>query len=243
MPDKEYVCPQCGPDPAGADEHAERHHTRQPSDMRLGLVSDFSFNVSGSLYPGAMTRLLAMGDVVYHFPHPGGLEDHVAIAMAKTMEFGDTNRAPEGRYVQLGAGKKFIRDWVNLDFPEWDAETMPLPFEDGSIDGIASYHTLDHIKNVIPLLAEIQRVLAIDAWFVNIVPHYDSELWHSDLTHVSQFGTETWRSIFSTRHYDHKAVEGHTQWSLEIEFNMIMAFTERNSVLVTKLVKGTKVHV
>src|ERR1019366_2879677 len=117
-----------------------------------------------------------------------------------------------GLYVQLGTGHKLINGWHNLDYPTWDAETMPLPYGDESITGIASYHTLDHIKRVIPLLAEIQRVLVPGGWFVNVVPHYDSELWHSDLTHVSQFGTESWRSIFSTRHYDHSAVDGHTEW-------------------------------
>lgn len=26
-PDPNYICPQCGPDPAGASEHARTHHT------------------------------------------------------------------------------------------------------------------------------------------------------------------------------------------------------------------------
>jgi SAM-dependent methyltransferase len=172
------------------------------------------------------------------FPHPFGLIGHVAIAMGKAMDFNSTPYLRGEKYVQLGAGKKLIQYWDNLDYPEWDAEKMPLPYENDSIAGIASYHTLDHIKRVIPLLSEIQRVLKTGGWFVNIVPHYDSELWHSDLTHVSQFGTETWRSVFSTRHYDHAAVEGHVEWKLKIEFNMIMGFTERNTVLVTKLTKG-----
>jgi SAM-dependent methyltransferase len=172
------------------------------------------------------------------YPHPVSLADHVRIAMVKNMVFEPTPIEAGGNYVQLGAGRKMIRGWDNLDYPEWDAETMPLPYADRTIDGIVSYHTLDHIKGVIPLLGEIQRVLAYGAWFVNIVPHYDSELWHTDLTHVSQFGIETWRSIFSTRHYDHEAVRGNAVWQMKIEFNMTMAFAERNTVLVTKLVKG-----
>jgi SAM-dependent methyltransferase len=179
-----------------------------------------------------------MDEVTVHL-HPFGLRSHLEIAMGIEMNFDTTVRFSGGKYVQLGAGHKHIKGWDNLDYPEWDAETMPLPYNNDSVAGIASYHTLDHIQGVIPLLADIQRVLMVGGWFVNIVPHYDSELWHSDLTHKSQFATETWRSIFSTRHYNHAAVEGHTDWKLNIEFNMIMGFTERNTVLVTKLVKGT----
>lgn len=170
--------------------------------------------------------------------HPNSLKDHIEIAMVRPMNFEMTPALNGGRYVQLGPGNKFIDGWHNLDFPEWDGDKDKLPYEEGSIDGIASYHTLDHLARPIWVLSEIQRVLAIGGWFVNIVPHYSSELWHADLTHKSQFAVDTWRNIFSTRHYDHAAVDGNaSEWKLAIEFNMVMAFTERNAVLVTKLIK------
>lgn len=177
-----------------------------------------------------------MPDQRRFFLHPIFLEDHIRIAMLKEMDFGSEDPDDGALYVQLGAGHKLIEGWHNLDYPAWDA-ALGMPYLNDEVSGIASYHTLDHIAKPIPLLAEIQRVLKPGGWFVNIVPHYASELWHSDLTHVSQFGTESWRSIFSTRHYDHAAVDGHTEWRFRIEFNMIMGFTERNTVLVTKLVK------
>jgi len=172
------------------------------------------------------------------FPHPETLWDHWDIAMAKPPMRFEPTTPKFGNYVQIGPGRKFIRGWDNLDYPAWDANKMPLPYDDGCIDGIASYHTLDHLENPIAVLAEIQRVLVPGGWFVNIVPHYASELWHSDLTHKSQFATDTWRSIFDTRHYDHAAFGIDIEWNLKIEFNLIMAYTERNTVLVTKLVKG-----
>jgi SAM-dependent methyltransferase len=178
-----------------------------------------------------------MSDDRQWFSAPVTLKDHVEIAMMRDMYFSDTPYKQDGYFVQLGPGNKWINEYVNLDFPEWDGDKMALPFKDGEIDGIVSYHTLDHLERPIAVLAEIQRVLKDGGWFVNIVPHYASELWHADLTHKSQFATETWRSIFSTRHYDHAAVKGHVDWKLRIEFNMIMGFTERNTVLVTKLVK------
>lgn len=178
-----------------------------------------------------------MSDEIVWHDHPGTLASHIEIAMMKPMDFGLTLEKPDGHYVQLGPGHKWIKDWDNLDYPDWDAEKDDLPYPDQSIDGIASYHTLDHLSNPIKVLADIQRVLKPGGWFVNVVPHYDSELWHADLTHKSQFAIDTWRNIFSTRHYDHAAVDGHTDWKLVIAFNMIMGFAERNTVLVTKLVK------
>lgn len=169
--------------------------------------------------------------------HPETMFDHLKIAMVRNPTFDPTLFSFPGKYVQLGPGNKFIRGWDNLDFPEWDGDRDSLPYGNGSVDGIVSYHTLDHLARPIFVLAEIQRVLKPGGWFVNIVPHYASELWHSDLTHKSQFSIETWRSIFSTRHYDHAAVDGHVDWKMNIEFNMMMAFEERNAVLVTKLVK------
>jgi SAM-dependent methyltransferase len=184
--------------------------------------------------------------------HPVSLWQHWEIAMAKpdaADDFHFTDPVAGGHYVQLGPGHKRIvpRDaepleseytWQNLDYPEWDADNDPLPYDDRFINGICCYHSMDHFAKPIQVLAEIQRVLIPGGWFVNVVPHYASELWHSDLTHKSQFATETWRSIFSTRHYDHAAVSGNAaEWQLDVTFNMIMGLTERNTVLVTQMIK------
>jgi len=180
--------------------------------------------------------------------HPRSLWDHLEIAMARKIDLFSTT-APRvflgpQTYIQLGPGHKLIRSspgsvdaWYNLDYPEWNADKDPLPFGDGTIHGICTYHSMDHFANPIKVLAEVQRVLRPGGWFVNIVPHYSSELYHTDITHKSQFGVDTWRNIFSTRHYDHAAVDGHTEWKLRIEFNMIMGLTERNTILVTKLIR------
>lgn len=181
------------------------------------------------------------------YAHPSTLWDHFTIAMAKPYQtFLNTFPVPRGKYVQLGPGHKHISgssvatyDWKNLDYPEWDADKETLPYLDESIDGICCYHSMDHYAKPIQVLAEIQRVLRPGAWFVNIVPHYAGELAHTDLTHKGQFGVDTWRNIFSQRHYDHAAVteEAKEGWQLEIGFNMIMGLTERNTVLVTQMFK------
>ncbi len=180
------------------------------------------------------------------FSHPISLWDHFMVAMDRNFQtFRMTSPVISGQYIQLGPGHKHISgssvdtyNWENLDYPEWDADKDALPHDDRSIDGICCYHSMDHFAKPIRVLAEIQRVLKPGGWFVNIVPHYASELAHTDVTHKSQFGIDTWRNIFSTRHYDHAAVSGNAaEWHLEIGFNMIMGLTERNTVLVTQLFK------
>ena len=175
------------------------------------------------------------------YPHPEDLEDHIRIAMAKEEGFIWEPTVPitGGRYLQLGTGYKEIRGWMNWDYPDWDADDgEPMPLPDDFIDGIVCYHSMDHFQEPIRVLAEIQRVLVPGGWFVCVVPHYSSELWNSDITHIGRFGTETWRNIFSERHYKHdEVIIGQAIWKFRIQFNMTMALTERNTVLVTHMIK------
>lgn len=185
-----------------------------------------------------------MREQIREFPHPILLEDHFQMAMDRPMRFAPTYY-DGGKYVQFGSGLKVIKGWDNWDYQEWDADSgEPIPLPDESVDGIVCYHTMDHLSEPIWVLAEFQRVLKQGAWLVIIVPHYSSELWNTDLTHKSRFGIDTWRNVFSERHYRHAGVvAGHVEWHLQIQFNMILGVTERNLVLVTQFWKERNVQV
>lgn len=169
--------------------------------------------------------------------------DHIDIALVRDRN--DWRISPaRGHLVQLGAGKKLIEGYDNLDYPEWDAESdllWILPYEDGSVSEVVSYFTLDHLEPwaVVRLLREIQRVLMFGGTFACIVPHYSSQLANECIMHKSRFGVDTWRNIFSERQYDHKA-EGDTgeEWKLDVQVNFMYGITERNLCLVTQMVKG-----
>lgn len=168
------------------------------------------------------------------FGHPVSLWDHFDIAMVRPRaDWVPTLDAFDGMFVQLGPGKKNIDSWDNLDYPDWDADKDKLPYQDDSVDGVATYHSMDHFSRPTFVLAEVQRVLKVGGWFVNIVPHYSSELANSCIEHKSRFAVDTWRNIFSERQYDH----GPGGWQFRIGFNMLMGLTERNLVLVTQLIK------
>lgn len=165
--------------------------------------------------------------------------------------------------IQLGSGFKNLEGWRNLEYPEWDAD-KPIPaagysalkdvdvfweyespsqeisLDDPAIQGnetiseIASYHTLDHLgpDQVIRTLREIERVLIPGGTFTNIVPHGDSQLAKECIHHRSRFMIDTWRNIFSERQYAHDG-----EWKLEVGMNFTFAIAERNTVLITQLVK------
>lgn len=177
---------------------------------------------------------------IQDFPFPETFTQHFWAAMMRDAAFPITAQEQNGEYVQFGSGNKVLEGFRNWDWPDWDADSgEPIPIPDEKLDGIVCYHTLDHLAEPIRVMAEFQRVLKPMAWLVVCMPHYSSELWHTDLTHKSQFGIETWRSMFSERHYSHKGVvAGHVEWKLDVVFNMLVGVTERNLCLFTQFRKS-----
>jgi SAM-dependent methyltransferase len=183
------------------------------------------------------------------FSHPVSLWDHFNIGMIRDFpRFIDTYPVTGGLYLHLGSGRKTIDgspmatyDWRNLDYPEWDANKDQLPYDDESVDGIFTSHAMDHFARPVFVLAEAQRVLKVGGWFVNIAGHYTSELAHNCFEHRTRFATDVWKNAFSDHYYDtgDGAVDGDDGrgWKLRIGFNMIMGLTERNTVLVTQLIR------
>lgn len=165
---------------------------------------------------------------------------------------------PSGHVLNLGCGKHVLSNAINLDYPDWDAETyhieipsaikaqmtgIELPHPEmgsimttcpsGSIAGIHAYHFLEHVRDPRRMLREMQRVL-MPGGVINIcVPHYWGSMAHHDLDHKNTYAIDTWANTFSAPWYT-KDREG---WKLRIHFNMLMAITERNAAILTQLVK------
>jgi SAM-dependent methyltransferase len=170
--------------------------------------------------------------------------------------------APRGLAINLGAGLSHIEGVFSLDHPRWDAESYhieitrdmlaqfqlndpsarhPIPqagemligAPDNSIACIHAYHFLEHLHNPLRMLMEINRVL-IPGGLVNIcVPHYSGSMAHQDLDHKHTFALETWGNALRCKYYT-KDRQG---WRLRIHFNIMMAIAERNTCILTQLVK------
>lgn len=56
------------------------------------------------------------------------------------------------RYLNIGCGRRYHRDWVNLDLESIDAEIIPhdvtrgVPFEQSQFDAVYHSHILEHLK-------------------------------------------------------------------------------------------------
>ena len=112
--------------------------------------------------------------------------------------------------LNLGCGKDYIDDWVNVDFYDdskcdviHDLEEFPWPWENDSVSEIKIIHTLEHLgadwKVYIKILQEMYRVCEDDA---TIEVHVPSPWhWHytSDPTHVRPI-TPDGLNLFSKEH-------------------------------------------
>lgn len=68
-----------------------------------------------------------------------------------------------------------------------------LPFRSGSIVEVRALHVLEHIRNLIPAMEEIHRILRPGGIFIVEVPYYRHEGAFRDPTHVRFFTKNTFR--------------------------------------------------
>jgi predicted SAM-dependent methyltransferase len=135
--------------------------------------------------------------------------------------------------LNVGSGNKKIPGTIDLDLPEWDADSDPIPFREGSVSEIHCYHFLEHVKFPVRVLLEFQRVLC-SGGIVNIgVPYYTSQMQHHDLDHKNNFCEMTWKTLFQNPYYDKNKIE----WKFQIVSNFIFGIVERNLFLFTQLRK------
>ncbi len=99
--------------------------------------------------------------------------------------------------LHLGCGKEKLSGYVNCDISKEvksdkivDLEKK-LPFKDNSIDEIIINHTLEHIKNFIPLMEEIYRICEKGAIIKIRVPYFAYPGAFQDPTHVRFFTLKT----------------------------------------------------
>lgn len=158
------------------------------------------------------------------------------IGMARDV--GQLMCSTQGIHLNLGAGNgyKTLLHSVPLDYPAWDAEKDMIPFENETIQAVHAYHFMEHIKNIKFLLSEIDRVLVPGGYCNIVVPYYNSQLQHDSFDHVTWFTEKSFNLLFEQYSYEMTDYE----FSLEINFQMIMGIVERNMCLMVQLVKTGK---
>jgi SAM-dependent methyltransferase len=74
-----------------------------------------------------------------------------------------------------------------------DLEQPLSELPDNSVGRIYTRHTFEHVKDLVPLLRELRRVLRPDGVLEVIVPHFSNPYYYSDPTHVRFFGLYTFQ--------------------------------------------------
>jgi SAM-dependent methyltransferase len=112
--------------------------------------------------------------------------------------------------LNLGCGRRPLAGWVNVDREAlpgvdvvFDLETCaatPLPFEDDSFDEIAGIDLIEHVVNVLPLMAELWRVAKPGAVCRFALPYGSHDSAWEDPTHVRPYFVNSW-SYFGQPNY------------------------------------------
>jgi SAM-dependent methyltransferase len=175
----------------------------------------------------------------WNFYHPWDIYEYFTIAMARNFpRFQSTPPDNTAVFVQLGHGRKYIEGWTHIDYPEWNAETDPIPLADESVNVIATFHMLDHISDPRKVLRDAQRVLVDGGLFISIVPHYLGSTAYNCFDHKSRFSVDVWKNAMGNK-YDPS--QDNNGLEFNIGFNMIMGLSESDLVLVTQLIRKDRV--
>lgn len=90
----------------------------------------------------------------------------------------------------------------------WDLETYPWPWEDNSVDDVICMHFLEHVKDLMPFMNELHRVMKVGSKAEIVVPYYTSVRAWQDPTHVRPFAEHSflyynkkWRAENGLNHY------------------------------------------
>ncbi len=111
------------------------------------------------------------------------------------------------RKLNLGCGTDVRQGYVNIDVAPLpgvdlvrDLNDLPLPFPAGSVDEVLCKDVLEHLE-YIPLLRELQRMLAPGGRLVIESPHFTSRNAHMDPTHKHAFSIDTFQFFVRSSHY------------------------------------------
>lgn len=116
---------------------------------------------------------------------------------------------------------------------DWDGEVDALPFYDESVDEIWAVHFFEHIRNLVPLLRECERVMKTGAIMNIVVPYGAVHMAIHDVTHVRFFNEDSWPHLFYGTSYYLPA----GPWRLRIHTNFIMGVKGENIALLTQVIK------
>jgi SAM-dependent methyltransferase len=131
-----------------------------------------------------------------HEPTKISAVPHEEAMIAPTpLEFFPRIALDERKILQLGSGRKYCPDAVNVDLgaataPDLihDLDQTPWPFPADRFDEVWAYDVLEHLNDVVAAMEEIHRVCRDGAVVRITVPHFSCSNAFTDITHRHYFG-------------------------------------------------------
>ena len=91
--------------------------------------------------------------------------------------------------LNFGCGRDIRKGWVNADIQKgkkiksFDFDKFPYPFKKNTFDYVFAKNILEHLNNPLEALHELWKVCKNGAIIEVIVPYWNCEGAHSDITH------------------------------------------------------------
>jgi len=121
--------------------------------------------------------------------------------------------------LNVGCGFNKLKDYINVDKDaicrpdiKFDCEES-WPLEDSIVEEIILFHTMEHLgettEKFLFLMKEMYRVSKHDCVWKITVPHYNSDIFHIDPTHVRKISPTTLRMFDQKFNVDDLINGGH----------------------------------
>ena len=110
--------------------------------------------------------------------------------------------------LHLGSGPQKLKGYIDCDIDESVSPNMiidlekPLPFNNNSVDEIYTRNTLEHIRNIIPLIKELHRICKPNAKIKIEVPFFSSFAYYGCIQHVTRFAPWSFNNSSFTGMFD-----------------------------------------
>jgi SAM-dependent methyltransferase len=131
------------------------------------------------------------------------------------------------RKLDLGCGLNKAPGWIGVD---WAPNAVgadiladlnrPLPFADSGFDEVRAVHVIEHVHDIMEVMAEIHRVARGGGRLYLVTPHYtDSSSWR-DPTHRWHLNT------YSFRYWETRGFHQKRHWYTQLELREISLHVE-----------------
>lgn len=98
-------------------------------------------------------------------------------------------------FLNLGSGKRKIKDSLDIDINKaskpdvvHDLNITPYPFEKNTFEGVYCYDVLEHLDDLMSVMAELHRICKNRSLITIESPHFSSVNAYTDPTHKHYFG-------------------------------------------------------